>query len=70
MFLKSIDNFYEIKDTNFNAKHLRNAIIQVVPKNMVQIITDNADVCEAAGMLLQLELPSIYRSLYLMHTLN
>ena len=42
MFLKSVDGSGEIKDKDFIAKHIIDVIMEVGPKNVVQIITDNA----------------------------
>ncbi|XP_068504437.1 uncharacterized protein [Phaseolus vulgaris] len=70
MFLKSVDGSGEIKDKDFIAKHIRDVIMEVGPKNVVQIITDNASVCKAAGMLIELEFPSIYWTPCVVHTLN
>jgi len=51
MFLKSL---------NLIDKHMRDAIMEVGPKNAIQIITYNAYVCKAVGMLIELEFPSNY----------
>jgi len=60
IFLKSINASDEIKDKDFIARHMRDVVIEVGPDNVVQIITDNAAVCKAAGMLIELEFSSIY----------
>jgi len=70
MFLRSIDGSGEIKDKDFIAKHMRDVIIEVGPKNVVQIITDIAVVCKAACMLIEEKFPSIYWTLCVVHTLN
>ena len=70
MFLKSIDGFGEIKDKEFIVKHMRDVIMEVGHNNMVQIITDTAVVCKAAGMLIESEFASIYWSPCVVHTLN
>jgi len=44
--------------------------MEVGPNNVVQIIIDNAVVCKATGMLTELEFPSIYWTLCVVHTLN
>ena len=44
--------------------------MEVGSNNVVQIITDNAAVCEAAGMLIELEFSSIYWTPCVVHTLN
>ena len=59
MFLKSINASDEIKDKDFFARHMRDVIMEVGPNNVVQIIADNAVVCKAAVMLIELEFPSI-----------
>jgi len=60
IFLKSIDGSGEIKDKEFIAKHIRDAIMEVGPNNVVQIIIDSATVSKAVGMLIELECLSIY----------
>jgi len=70
MFLKTIDGYGKIKDKDFIAKHIRDAIIEVGPKNVVQIITDNETICKEAGLLIELEFPSIYWTLCVVDTLN
>jgi len=60
MFLKSIDASNDVKDKDFIARHMRDAIMEVGLNNVVQIITDNAVVCKAVGMLIEVEFPSIY----------
>ncbi|KAH1198446.1 hypothetical protein GmHk_18G052024 [Glycine max] len=49
MFLKAIDCSNEIKDKDFIAKHMREVIMEVGHSNVVQIVTDNAAICKAAG---------------------
>jgi len=49
---------------------MKDEITEVGPNNGIQIITDNVVVCKAAGMLIELEFPSIYWTLCVMHTLN
>ena len=70
MFLKSINAFDEIKDKDFIVRHMRDVVMGVGPNNVVQIITDNAAVCKAAGMPIELEFPSIYWTPCVVHTLN
>jgi len=55
MFLKSINEFGEIKHNDFITKHMRDVIMEVGPIIVVQIITDNAIICKATGMLIELE---------------
>ena len=70
MFLKAIDGSGETKDKDFIAKHMRDVIMEVGPKNVVQIITDNAAVCKVAGMIIESEFSSIYWTHCVVHTLN
>jgi len=44
--------------------------MEVGPKNVVQIIIDNAIVCKATSMLIESEFPSIYWIPCVVHTLN
>ncbi|KAL5183949.1 hypothetical protein HKD37_17G047737 [Glycine soja] len=70
MFLKAIDCSNEIKDKDFIAKHMREVIMEVGDSNVVQIVTDNAAVCKAAGLIIEAEFPSIYWTPCVIHTLN
>ena len=70
MFLKSPNTSDEIKDKDFITRHMRDVVMKVRPDNVVQIITDNAAVCKVVGMLIKLELPSIYWTPCVVHTLN
>eukprot|EP01018_Ginkgo_biloba_P004803 Gb_17352 [translate_table: standard] len=51
MFLNAMDCNGELKDATFIANILIDAIESVGPSNVVQVITDNARVCKAAGLL-------------------
>ena len=53
MFLRVEDCSAEIKDINFIAEVLISAIEQVGPSNVVQVITNNALVCNAAGLIVE-----------------
>jgi len=57
MFLKSVDGSGETKDKDCIAKHMRDAIMKVGPRNVVQIVIDNVSVCKATSMLIELEFP-------------
>ena len=70
IFLKAIDCSNEIKDKNFIAKHMREVIIEVGHSNVVQIVTNNAVVCKATGLIIEAEFPSIYWTPCVVHTLN
>jgi len=53
-----LSNVFEInkwiKDKDFIAKHMRDVIMEVGPKNVVQIISNNATICKAACMIIEL----------------
>ncbi|KAG5151812.1 hypothetical protein JHK84_028284 [Glycine max] len=44
-------------------------IMEVGHSNVVQIVTDNATICKAAGLMIEAEFPSIYRTPCVVHTL-
>ncbi|GFY87883.1 hypothetical protein Acr_05g0015220 [Actinidia rufa] len=45
-------------------------VIEVGPKNVVQIITDNAPNCKAAGQIIETQYPNIFWTPCVVHTLN
>uniref|UniRef100_A0A803NES5 DUF659 domain-containing protein n=1 Tax=Chenopodium quinoa TaxID=63459 RepID=A0A803NES5_CHEQI len=53
MFMKAIDCSGEIKDKDFIATLLSEVIDEIGDQNVVQIITDNASNCKAAGELVE-----------------
>ncbi|CAF1700280.1 unnamed protein product [Brassica napus] len=70
MFLKAENCFGEVKDKFFIAKLLEEVIHQVGDQNVVQVITDNAPNCKAAGDLIEGRFPHIYWTPCIVHTLN
>ena len=54
-FLKAIDCFSQENNTMFLKDQLCDAIAKVGPSNVVQVITDTAPVCKAAGTMVQKE---------------
>ncbi|XP_016178428.1 uncharacterized protein LOC107620835 [Arachis ipaensis] len=70
MFLKAVDCSDEIKDKDYVAKQIRDVIREVGLSNVVQIVTDNAPVCKAAGLLIEAEFPSVFWTPCVVHTLN
>ena len=70
MFLKALDCSDEVKDRDFIAEQMRDVIMEVGHSNVVQIVTDNALVCKATSLIIEAEFPSIYRTSYVVHTLN
>ena len=53
MFLRAEDCSGELKDSHFIADVLISAIEQVGPDKVVQVITDNAPVCKATGLIIE-----------------
>jgi len=49
---------------------MRDAIMEVGPNNVVQIIINNAIVWKVVGILIELEFPSNYWTPCVVHTLN
>ncbi|KAH1231862.1 hypothetical protein GmHk_09G024656 [Glycine max] len=47
MFLKAVNCFGDIKDKDFIAQHIKDSIMEVGSSNVVQIVTNNAVVCDA-----------------------
>ncbi|KAL1352817.1 hypothetical protein AAHE18_06G195400 [Arachis hypogaea] len=70
MFLKAVDCSDEIKEKDYVAKQIRDVIREVGLSNVVQIVTDNAPVCKAAGLLIEAEFPSVFWTPCVVHTLN
>lgn len=60
MFMKSVDCFGEIKDKHFIANLLKEVINEIGDQKVVQIITDNAINCKAAGEIIEGMFPDIY----------
>ncbi len=55
MFLKVVDTGGEIKDVAYIAGQLIDCIREVVADNVIQVVTDSAVVCKAAGKLVEQE---------------
>ncbi|XP_027364746.1 uncharacterized protein LOC113871850 [Abrus precatorius] len=70
IFLKAVDSSKEYKDKHYMASIIKDVINEVGPKNVVQIITDNAPVCKAAGMLIEAEFHHVFWTPCVVHTLN
>ncbi|GAV91244.1 DUF659 domain-containing protein [Cephalotus follicularis] len=52
MFLKAVNCEGEYKDKWFISDLISKCILEVGPHNVVQVVTDNAPVCKAAGLLI------------------
>jgi hypothetical protein len=70
MFLRAEDCFGEVKDNKFIVDILISAIEQVGPTNVVQVITDNAPVCKAAGLTVESRYNHIFWTPCIVHNLN
>ncbi|XP_075499728.1 uncharacterized protein LOC142538252 [Primulina tabacum] len=70
MFLKAINCEGEYNDKSFISKLLIDAINEVGHQNVVQVVTDNAPVCKAAGLLVEAKYPHIFWIPCVVHTLN
>ncbi|XP_057522019.1 uncharacterized protein LOC130802133 isoform X1 [Amaranthus tricolor] len=71
LFLKVVDCSGEVKDKDFIASLLNDAIEEVGDdKFVVQILTDNATNCKAAGELIEGRYPHIFWTPCIFHTLN
>ncbi|GJV00680.1 hAT dimerization domain, ribonuclease H-like domain protein [Tanacetum coccineum] len=70
LFLNSVNCFGEVKDRFFIANLMKEVINEIGHQNVVQIITDNAANCKAAGKLIESQFPHIYWTPCVVHTLN
>jgi hypothetical protein len=70
MFLKAIDCSGVEKDATFISTILIDAIESVGPHNVVQVITDNAQVCRAAGLIVEGQYDHIFWTPCAVHSLN
>eukprot|EP01018_Ginkgo_biloba_P014566 Gb_29916 [translate_table: standard] len=69
MFLNAVDCSGELKDATFIANILIDGI-EVGLSNVVQVITDNAKVCKAFGLLVEARYKHIFWTPYAVHSLN
>ena len=70
MFLKAVDCEGQMKDSQFIANILIEAIELVGPENVVQVITDNATVFRAAGLIVEGKYQHIFWTPCVVHSLN
>ena len=70
MFLKAVDCEGQVKDAQFIANILIECINDIGPQNVVQVITDNAKNCRAAGLLVETQFPHIFWTPCAVHSLN
>lgn len=70
MFIRSVNCQGEYKDKFFISTLIKDVITEVGVPNVIQVITDNAPVCKAAGMLVEQAYPSVFWTPCIVHTLN
>ncbi|KAH7557045.1 hypothetical protein JRO89_XS11G0035900 [Xanthoceras sorbifolium] len=70
MFLRAVNCEGEYKDKHFIANLLIESIREIGPQNVVQVITDNAAACKAAGLLVEAKFQHIFWIPCVVHTLN
>ncbi|XP_052620999.1 uncharacterized protein LOC111909277 [Lactuca sativa] len=66
----AVNCFGEVKDRFFIAELMKEVINEIGHENVVQIITDNAANCKAAGEIIESQFPHIYWTPCVVHTLN
>jgi hypothetical protein len=74
IFLKSIDTFVELLGTLVTADYIHGHIIQAImdvgPANVVQVVIDNARNCKFMGWMIMEEFPHIMQSPCAAHCLD
>ena len=70
VFLKAVDALGEYKDAQYMGELFLKVIESVGVDCCVQIITDNALVCKAAGMIVEAKYPQVFWTPCIVHSLN
>ena len=70
MFLGAVNTKGEIKRKEYIDEKLISVIESVGPKNVVQVITDNAANCKGAGLIIEQKYDHIFWTPCVVHTLN
>ncbi|XP_062217774.1 uncharacterized protein LOC133917997 [Phragmites australis] len=70
MFLRAINTSGDVKNKEYIVEKLITVIEEVGAKNVVQVITDNASNCEAAGLIVEQRCNNIFWTPCVVHTLN
>ncbi|KAI0516280.1 hypothetical protein KFK09_008952 [Dendrobium nobile] len=70
MFIKAVNCEGQYKDKFFISNLIKEVIMMEGPSNIIQVITDNAPVCRAAGLLVEQAYPHIFWTPCVVHTLN
>lgn len=60
MFLRAINTEGEVKKKEYIAENMLVVIDEVGAQNVVQVITDNAANCRAAGIIVEQKHPQIF----------
>jgi len=60
MFLNSVNAEEEVKNWHYIAEKLEDCIKEVGAQNVLQIITENAFACKAAGAIMESKFPHIF----------
>jgi hypothetical protein len=69
-FLRAVDCSGHRKDADFQFQILREAIEKIGPQNVVQVVTDAAHVCRAAGRLIEATYQHIWWTPCCVHAMN
>lgn len=70
VFLKAVDTLGEYKDAQFMGELFIKVVEDVGVESCVQIITYNAPVCKAAGMIVEAKYPQVFWTPCIVHSLN
>jgi hypothetical protein len=70
IFLKAVDALGQYKDATYMGELFIKVIEDVGVDSCVQIITDNAPVCKAAGIIVEAKYPQIFWTPCIVHSLN
>ena len=70
MFIKAEDYSRELKDAQLIANVLATTIDQIGPNKVVQVITYNAPVCKAVGLIIESRYEHIFWTPCIVHNLN
>ncbi|XP_073004802.1 uncharacterized protein [Typha latifolia] len=70
IFLRAVNCEGEYKDELFISSLIIEVIEKIGQQNVVQVITDNVDICKAAGMLIESKYSHIFWTPCIVHTLD
>ena len=69
MFFNSVNAEGKVKNRHYIAEKLEDCIKEVDPRNIIQIITDNAFAYKAGGAIVESKFPHIFWTPCVVHTL-